>query len=116
MDLPKNLKKYAHLFCVLAKVRDLKILRDILKGQKLDFFKTLSSICKNILVGNLQVSKTQKRKLKAFSANIRALYGSNDLTRQRSILLRAGGGMLIFEIARILEPSLLQAISKSEKR
>ena len=112
MDLPKTLKQNAHIFCVLARVRDLKTLRSIVKDKKPNFFKSLANICRNFLVGNLGLTKSQTRKLKKHAENLRVLYETRDSKKIRSVLLRHGGE-IIFIICQILEPWLLRAISSA---
>lgn len=111
MDLPKVFKQNAHILCVLARVRDLKTLRGIIRDKKPNFFKILASIGRNYLVGNLGVTKSQKRKLRGYVKNLRALYETRDPKKIKSILLREGGGLILI-ICRILEPFLLKAISQ----
>ena len=98
----------------MAKVKDPGTLISIVRAQKSSFFKTLTVVCRNFLVGNLKLSKRQKKKLEPHSKTIRALYDARDWKKQRIILSR-DGGRLVYEIACILEKSLLQAISKIKK-
>lgn len=111
MDIPKIFIKNAHILCVLARAHDLKTLRQIIKDKKPNFFKILASICRNFLVGNLDVTKSQKQKLRAYTKSLRALYETRDAKKIKSILLREGGGLILI-ICRILEPFLLKAISQ----
>lgn len=111
--IPPGLNKHAHLICILAKVKALKSLKNIVKNQNPAFFKTLSAICRNFLVGNLPLSSAQKKKLSRFSTVMRRLYHIRDWEKQKSILLKQDGA-LVYQIVRFLQPTLLKILAKAE--
>mgnify|MGYP000846198086 FL=1 len=110
--IPSSIRRHFESLCILHKVKKGKVLRDILKSEKKSLRATLIKIAKNLLIGNIPITRYQKDKLKKFSKTLRSIYKATDFNKQSLLLLSNDCG-LVFLIIKIIVPVLLKILPKT---
>ena len=97
-----NLKKYLPVLLTLADIRDKKLSAALLKyySKKVNFRKALREISRNVIKGNVPLSKHRKARIRQFRDNIYSVARSPD---QRHIVQTGGWLWLIPTIASLLK-------------
>ena len=113
-NVPSSLKKHAEIICLLAKAKP-KVIREIISSADKDLIKTVSACSYNILKGNLEVTPSQKKKLRRYRENLRTISLKKTPLKTTRALLMKGSGIvtaLLGTIAPILLKSVVPAIIK----
>lgn len=108
--LPKNVRRHAHVLCVLAKAKP-KVVKELLSGADAGLLKAISECSDNVLQGRVKLTSVQKRRLARYKTVLRTLVAKKTSCKTKKALAKKGGflGALLGTVA----PFILKAIGGS---
>ena len=112
--MSNRLKKHVHVLCVLCK-NNVKINKAIIKEADKELIYCLCECAKNVLNGNVKLSKSQLVALKKHGNNVRSLVKKTvGIKKKKQVLQR--GGLLSALLAPLAAQVLMPVLSKILKK
>lgn len=100
-NLRKNFKLLELLMTTKNESTRKTMLKDLSKNDK--FFRALKEVCRNVLIGNIPMSKYKKKKLQPHEKLIKGIVLTKKLTtKKRKQMVTQSGGFLPFLLPTVI--------------
>lgn len=107
-----SVKKHLPVLQLVQKAKP-KLRKSILLNCELDFIKTIIECIYNTLKGNINLTDSEKKKLKKFKSTLRKILETKGgLTKKRKVISQNGGAFLPFLLAPIVAAGISQFLDK----
>ena len=105
--LPPNLRRHAHVLCILAQVKP-KLVKQMIAGAEPGLMKAISECSFNVLKGKVRLTSTQKKKLCHYKTTLRTIAHPRASVKTRKALAQKGGflGALLGTVAPLIVSAL----------
>lgn len=106
------MKKHLPVLQLVQKAKP-KLRKSILLNCELDFIKTLIECIYNTLKGNINLSESEKKKLKKYKSILRKILETKgSLAKKRKVISQNGGAFLPSLLAPIVAAGITQFLSQ----
>ena len=115
--LPVNVRKHAHVLCVLAKAKP-KVVKYILANSDKSLLRAISECSYNVLRGRVALTSSQKQRLNRYKTALRTLTQKRtSLVRKRALSQKGGFlGTLLGAVAPLLIQTIGGLIAAKSRR
>lgn len=111
--LPKNIKRHAHVLCVLAKAKP-KLVQQLIAGAEPGLLKAIAECSHNVLKGHVSLTPRQKRRLSRYKTALRTVAARRTTNTTRKALFQKGG--LLSALLSTVAPLIVSAIGSAVSR